>query len=174
MIRTRELNDKAKKIFPDSEEKRNAYIKGYIDGSEESLMPTDDSFFSTLADKLRELWPQGEKDGKYPWRASAKELKTRLEFIWKDRKLKDRYTIDQCLVAARRYLSQFESSTKYMQVLKYFVFKQDKIVGKDGKITYTYKSNFADLLEDNVNSTLTEMADLFESTVSLEEQGDLI
>ena len=173
-METKIIYRKAKEFYPESEAERNAYVRGYIDGSEESLMPSDTTFFSTLAEKLRDLWPQGEKDGKYPWRDSTKNLRVRLEFLWKERKFKDKYTLEQCLTAARRYLSQFETNTKYMQVLKYFIFKQGKIVGQDGKITYTYKSNLADLLEDNVNSTLTEMTDLFDSTVSFEDQGELI
>lgn len=137
-------------------------------------MNVDDDFFETLANKLRELWPPGEKDGKYPWRDSVPNLVHRLEFLWKERNFKDKYTLDDCLMAARRYLAQFETNVKYMQVLKYFIFKQNKLVATDGKITYTYKSSFGDLLESNpTNTTSDEWSELFESSNTY-DQGELI
>ena len=106
-------------------------------------------FFDELAEKLRELWPPGEKDGKYPWRDSVNNLSRRLKTLWNDRQLKD-ISIDDCLAVARRYLAQFEQNAKYMKILKYFILKQDKIILKDGRITYTNSSIFADMLEGKV------------------------
>lgn len=96
------------------------------------------SFFEELAAALRELWPPGEKDGKYPWRDSVSNLTRRLEYLWSIRfpTVKDgTYTIEQCLQVARKYLAQFEDNAKYMQTLKYFIMKQNA-------------SKFADMLED--------------------------
>ena len=45
----------------------------------------DVSFFEELAGRLRELWPPGEKDGKWPWRDSVSNLSRRLETLWRDR-----------------------------------------------------------------------------------------
>ena len=109
-----------------------------------------DTFFTELASKLRELWPPGEKDGKYPWRDSVKNLATRLKILWKERGLeKYKYNLNECLQVAQRYLAQFNENTKYMKTLKYFIYKQSKIVAHDGKITYTFSSQFADMLEGN-------------------------
>lgn len=105
-----------------------------------------DTFFDELASGLRELWPPGEKDGKYPWRDSQKNIAIRLETLWEERGLKD-YSVEQCLAVARKYLSQYEDDTKYMKVLKYFIMKQDSIVKSDGRIKYVNKSIFADMLE---------------------------
>lgn len=132
---------------------------------------TDVSFFEELAGKLRELWPAGEKDGKYPWRDSVGNLSRRLEALWKDRGFKDK-TIDECLMVARRYLAQFEDNAKYMQTLKYFILKQDSLVDKNtGRIKYINKSVFADMLESN--SVMEEWGDAFESSNTF-EQGELI
>lgn len=114
----------------------------------------DDSFFMELAEKMRELWPQGEKEvrekngsvKKYPWRGSVHELAKRLKFIWGELELKD-YTVDECLTAARRYLSQFEnSSVKYMRTLPYFIFRQEKNLKKTGFYSVSYKSPLAEYL----------------------------
>lgn len=128
-------------------------------------------FYTELAEKMRELWPPGEKDGKWPWRDSVSNLSIRLRSLWTSRNLKD-YTIEECLTVARRYLVQFEDNAKYMMTLKYFIMKQDKLVGKDGRINYINKSVFADMLE-SVSSTDDEWNTIFEST-STTEQGELI
>lgn len=139
-------------IYPETFRKQiiDAYIAGALSVlPKEPTEPTiyTDEFFSQVAIGLRNMWPVGEKDGKYPWKDSIPNLIKRLRFLWKDRDIKVLYTVDDCLRAGRRYLSQFEDNTKYMQTLKYFIFKQTSIVGKNGKITYIYKSTFGDLLE---------------------------
>ena len=124
-----------------------------------SLQPTDpifvlvlqeDSFFVETVTKMRELWPQGEKDGKWTWRGPVNKLAERMEFIWKNRKVEKEYTTEDCLEAARRYLAQFENrSVKYMCTLPYFIFKQEKFINPDGHYDVKYKSPLLDFLEGN-------------------------
>ena len=128
------------------------------------LAEVKSDFFLELANALRELWPQGEKDGKYPWRCNPSELSKRLAFVWEDRKL-GHYTIDQCTAVARKYLAQYEHNAKYMQILKYFVFKQQRLINHDGKISVINKSVFADMLEGN---------EFQEEWGVLETQGELV
>ena len=130
-------------------------------------------FFDELAEKLRELWPPGEKDGKYPWRDSVSNLSRRLEILWNERGLGIKYTIEQCLVAARKYLVQFEDNVKYMQTLKYFIMKQKSIVEKDGRIKYITESKFADILEGNSElAAMDEWNDILNG--SNVDEGELI
>ena len=113
-------------------------------------IPKKTNFFDDLATKLRELWPPGEKDGKYPWRDSVSNLSKRLRMLWKERFpdfVEKEDSVEQCLTVARRYLAQFEHDTKYMQTLKYFILKQKQLVEKDGRIKYISDSKFADMLE---------------------------
>ena len=132
----------------------------------------DRGYFHDLAVHLRALWPPGEKDEKHPWRDSVDNLKERLETMWVARNLKE-YPIETCLSVARRYLAQFETSTKYMQTLKYFILKQGKIIEKDGKIKYIQQSRFADMLENNPYEVQDEWNEAFESSSTI-EQGELI
>lgn len=115
--------------------------------NEFELVKIKNDFFTDLATKLRELWPTGEKDGKYPWRDSVANLSKRLKTVWTYRNLKD-LTVDQCLSVARKYLAQFENNTKYMRILKYFILKQTFIVDKTGKRNLINESLFADMLEN--------------------------
>ena len=102
-----------------------------------------------LATKMRELWPHGEKEGKWPWRDSAENIAKRLEFIWAKRFRGKEMDEEQCLSVARRYIAHFQNDMRYMKVLKYFIFKRkdNGIRNKDGSIRYEYESTFCDMLE---------------------------
>lgn len=118
------------------------------------LVKIDDSFFAKVAEGLRPLWPAGDKDGKYAWRCSVNDAVRRLKFIWEDYAVDKDYTVEECLEAARQYLSRFEnSSTKYMQVMKYFIFKQKTDVDAKGFHRHTYKSTLLDILEGRDEQT---------------------
>lgn len=146
------------------------------DDADFSLVPMPSSkkdFFTELAEKLRELWPPGEKDGKYAWRDSVPNLSRRLKVLWDERFKGKEFTIDECLVAARKYLAQFEDNVKYMQTLKYFILKQKSIVEKDGRLRYISESKFADILEGNSElAAMDEWNDILNGS-SIDE-GELI
>lgn len=127
---------------------------------EYALIRQDDSFFMQVAIGLRELWPPGNKEGKWAWRESVPALVDRLKFIWRQHEVSEEYTVDDCLEAGRKYLSRFEhESTKYMQILKYFIFKQ-KDAGTDNKgfIRKTYESTLLNLLRDKEKEDFAQSA----------------
>ena len=129
------------------------------------------TFFTELAEKLRELWPAGEKDGMYPWRDSVPNLRKRLIELWATRFPDKTYSIEECLTVARKYLSQFQDDTKYMRVLKYFILKQKVIKDANGKDTHYDESIFADMLESNKDILAAETEFTYDSTY---EEGVLI
>ena len=139
-----------------------------------NLVKIQTGYFTKLAKALRELWPSGEKDGKYPWRDSVGNLARRLEVMWAARNLRE-MPIETCLTVARRYLAQFEHDTKYMLTLKYFILKQAKIVRPDGGVKYLQKSQFADMLESisEEEKQQAEWESMFEQSNTL-DQGTLI
>jgi hypothetical protein len=114
--------------------------------SDFTIVRLEHSFFTELAEKLRALWPPGEKDGKYPWRDSVQNITKRLETLWTLRNLNG-VTIDQCLTAARKYLANYNDNTKYMRILKYFILKQSTITESNGRRRLVNESMFADMLE---------------------------
>lgn len=140
-------------------------------------IPKKLDFFDELATKLRELWPSGNKDGKYPWRDSVSNLSKRLKILWRERFpdfKENENSLEQCLTVARRYLAQFENDTKYMKILKYFILKQKTIIMKDGEEKYISESIFADMLENKAAEDVmdSEWANILDS-VSVGE-GELI
>lgn len=117
---------------------------------EYALIRQDHSFFTQVAMGLRDLWPPGNKEGKWAWRESVPALTDRLKFIWREHEVSEDYTVDDCLEAGRKYLARFENeSTKYMQILKYFIFKQKQAgIDKNGIYKMTYESTLLNLLRD--------------------------
>ena len=132
------------------------------------------SFFEELAKALRELWPPGDKMGKYPWRDSIPNLTKRLELLWKERMQGKNYTIEQCVAAARKYLSQFENDTTYMMLLKYFIMKQEQFVEANRHVSFVNKSKLADILESSLDELQLEVEmDEYVSSITADE-GQLI
>ena len=176
MISANELNRKANTEYPDKDQAlmREAYIRGYMEAVEdENKVP--DSFFTEIAEGLRSLWPPGEKEGRYPWRDSVTNISKRLKFVWRQHRFRTKYTKDDCLAAARRYLAQFEDGNiKYMQTLKYFVFKQEKNQDLNGKFSCTYKSTLADYLEDSITSLSQEMPETLFDDIDTSFGGEII
>lgn len=126
-----------------------------------------DEYFIKIAKALRPLWPKGEKDDKYPWRDSIENLTKRLKTLWDIRKLRE-YTVEECVIVANKYLNRFTDNAKFMQTLKYFILKQDRVIDHDGRIHYTNKSMFADMLDSN--DAESDFIDAFEQS----NQGVLI
>lgn len=84
--------------------------------------------FESLADKLRELFPAGKKPGyAYTWRDSTSCIADRLKkFILKY----GEYPDDKIIDATKRYVASFNGNYTYMQLLKYFIWK-NKVTGEE-------------------------------------------
>lgn len=78
--------------------------------------------FEVLANKLRELFPTGRKDGtQLQWRDSTKVIAQRLKAFIK--RFNENFTDEEILDATKRYVESFNGSYRFMQVLKYFIMK---------------------------------------------------
>ena len=142
------------------EEYERIFYSGESPQHSYAIVMLDDDFFVKAAQGLWDMWPQGKKDDKYPWKESVPVLKERLVFIWSKLKITDDYSVEDILQAGRRYLAQFEnSSVKYMQLLKYFIFKQKTVgVSENGVIKKTYESTLINMLQNKK----TEEPELFD------------
>lgn len=103
--------------------------------------------FTNLADKLRELYPKGRKEGtNLQWRDSTAIISTRLKLLVK--KYKAEFTDEQAIDATKRYIESFNGSYRYMQVLKYFI---SKITVVDG--ANEYNSQLLSFIENTETDT---------------------
>lgn len=89
--------------------------------------------FENLADKLRELYPEGKKAGtQYYWRDSKQMIIKKLKALIK--KYGDCFKDEDAIEATRKYVASFNGNYQYMQLLKYFILKN---VVKGGEVEET-------------------------------------
>lgn len=96
--------------------------------------------FMVLADKLREEFPKGKKAGtNLQWRDSTVMICKRLKALVK--KFDISFTDEEAVDATRRYVESYHGDYRFMQVLKYFLWKNDKINGEETSQFLSYLQN---------------------------------
>ena len=113
-------------------------VSSIIIDSDKSVIDKDEDYMR-VAKKLQELYPKGKKEGtSYAWRdctaVIAKKLKTLVV------KYDFKFTEDDAIFVTKKYVDSFNGNYKYMQLLKYFILKNEL----NGDI----KSEFMSLLEN--------------------------
>ena len=84
-----------------------------------------------LATKLKEVFPKGKKDGtNYYWAEGVALIVRRLKLFF--RKYGNKFTDEQIIQAAEKYVQGFNGNYQYMRLLKYFIFKEK--VGANGEV----------------------------------------
>ena len=84
-----------------------------------------------LATKLKEIFPKGKKDGtNYYWAHGVALIVRRLKLFFK--KYGNKFTDEQIIQAAEKYVQGFNGNYQYMRLLKYFIFKEK--VGANGEV----------------------------------------
>lgn len=96
-----------------------------------------------LAEKMRELYPAGRKEGtNYMWKGTTAEIVRKLKTL--ETKYKFKFTDEQALNATKKYVQSFNGNYRYMQLLKYFILKAAS--DSDGNVEV--KSEFMSLIEN--------------------------
>lgn len=107
--------------------------------------------FDRLADKLRELYPTGRKEGtSLMWRDSKAVISQRLKTLVK--KYGVSFSDEQAINATRRYVESFNGNYQFMQVLKYFIIKKNLSTGDENSQLASYIENEG---QDNVGGDWT-------------------
>lgn len=102
-----------------------------------------DAEFLDLAKKMQNLFPEGKKAGTtYYWRGSASIIATKLKTIVT--KFGISFTEEEALKATKKYVETYANDRTFMQLLKYFILKNNKKTGE-------LESEFMTILE-NINS----------------------
>ena len=116
----------------------------------------DNERLTTLANKLRELFPAGKKPGyAYTWRDSTSCIVDRLKKFFL--KYGD-YPDDDIIRVTKNYVDSFNGNYTYMQLLKYFIWK-NKTTGTEmvnGRLVgeVERQSQLAAYLEDGEEETV--------------------
>ena len=102
-------------------------IASIIIDSDRSVVNKDEEF-DELARKMRDLYPEGRKSGTtYYWRDSIPVISRKLKTIVA--KFGVQFTEEEALDATRRYIQSFNGDYRFMQLLKYFILKTDRVTG---------------------------------------------
>lgn len=109
-----------------------------------------DDRLDILATALMEIFPKQKKVGtSHYFRGNRKDVILRLKKFFK--LYGDKFSDEQILDAAKRYVESFNGNYQYMRVLKYFLWKDEKKVNTEGEIYIDESSDLATLIE-NVDS----------------------
>lgn len=96
--------------------------------------------FDRLAEKLRELYPAGRKDGtSLMWRDSKAVISQRLKALVKKHGVS--FSDEQAINATKRYVESFNGNYQFMQVLKYFIIKKNLSSGEESSQLASYMEN---------------------------------
>lgn len=111
-----------------------------------------------LATKLKEIFPKGKKDGtNYYWTEGVVLIVRRLKLFFK--KYGNKFTDEQIIQAAEKYVQGFNGNYQYMRLLKYFIFKEkvganNEVEGDSELISYIENSGQEESLNNDWTSTL--------------------
>ena len=102
-----------------------------------------DSRFVKLAEKMKEIYPAGRKEGtSYMWRGNTNEIVKKLKAL--NDKYAFEFTDEQALTATKEYVESFNGDYRFMQLLKYFILK----VVRDGDGNVEIKSELMTRIEN--------------------------
>ena len=123
-----------------STEKGIALADELLADSEESIVIKEDGI-KELADKLREIYPEGKMVGtSYYYRCNRADIVRKLKSFFRRY---GEYTSEQIIEATQRYVTSFNGNYTYLRRLKYFIWKDEN---KDGETLQV--SQLADWIEN--------------------------
>lgn len=113
--------------------------------------------FEILANKLREIYPKGKKEGTaYQWRDSTKIIANKLKSVV--RYYNASFTDEQAISATKKYVEGFNGNYTYMQLLKYFISKKEikngEMVESSQLLSYIENEGQEDELKSDWTATL--------------------
>lgn len=113
-----------------------------------------DKWISELATQLKEVYPKGKKPGtNYYWSDSIILITKRLKQFFKKYDCDFNITKEQIINATKKYVDSFNGIYTYMQLLKYFIFKEKRndigeIESQSELLTYIENANEESLRRD--------------------------
>lgn len=124
-------------------EKGIALADELLADSEDNILIKEDNI-KELADKLREIYPEGKMPGtSYYYRCNRADIIRKLKSFFRRY---GEYTFEQIIEATQKYVTSFNGNYTYLRLLKYFIWKDEV---KDGETLQV--SQLADWIE-NKNS----------------------
>lgn len=99
-----------------------------------------------LANQLMEVFPKQKKLGTcHYFRGNKKDIILRLKKFFK---LYGKYTDEQIVTAAKKYVESFNGDYSYMRILKYFIWKDEVKINSEGDRYVDEVSDLANWIEN--------------------------
>lgn len=96
--------------------------------------------FDAIAFAMQQVFPEGKKPTtSYMWRGNVPMVSKKLKAIVKKYGVK--FTKEEAVDAAKRYVESFDSDRTFMQVLEYFISKRDSKTGEERSQFLSYLEN---------------------------------
>lgn len=112
----------------------------------ESCAPPEERL-ERLATRLSEIFPKEKKEGTcHYFRGNRKDNILRLKKFFK--LYGNKYTDEQILNAARKYVDSFNGNYAYMRILKYFIWKDEPKINSEGQRYIEETSDLATMIEN--------------------------
>lgn len=125
----------------------------------DKLVENKQDEFTTLANELKEIFPEGRKAGTtYSWRGSTAEIARKLKNLVV--KYNCQFTREEAIEATKAYVASFNGDYKYMKLLKYFLLKTPRNNNGDVEVEsdfMTYLEN-KEAAEENNNNWAVDLA----------------
>ena len=100
----------------------------------------------SLATQLMEIFPKQKKLGTcHYFRGNRKDIILRLKKFFK---LYGKYTDEQIVTAAKKYVESFNGDYSYMRILKYFIWKDEVKINSEGDRYVDEVSDLANWIEN--------------------------
>lgn len=114
--------------------------------SADTSVPSDEQLLP-LVDTLMSIFPSGKKEGtSLYWKGNRKDNKERLQKFFK--LYGNKYSDEQIIHAAKKYVESFNGQYTYMRALKYFIWKDEKKMRSDGRKYIEEVSDLASYIEN--------------------------
>ena len=126
--------------------------------SADKTVPSEDQLLP-LVNSLMEIFPPGKKEGTtIYWKGNKKDNRETLQKFFK--LYGNKYSNEQIIEATKKYVESFNGQYTYMRALKYFIWKDEKKIGSDGKRYIEEVSDLASYIEnagqeENLNNDWT-------------------
>jgi len=112
-------------------------LQSIIVDSNSTVKGQGDKRFEILANKLRDIYIPGKKEGTQDYfKGSSKEIISKLKKFFIEY---GDFTDEQIINATKKYIESFNGDYKYAQLLKYFISK--KVDGEKGSRLFAYIEN---------------------------------
>lgn len=149
-LKTREILIESASMFGKSwsvTQRWDDVVSGIILDSEVSNVKDNDKHLEELAKKLMDIFPNGKKPGtNIYWKGNTKDTKLRLKKFFK--LYGNKFSDEELIKAATKYVESFNGNYQYMRVLKYFIWKDEKKMDSEGKMYIEEVSELASFMEN--------------------------